>query len=146
MINILGFVVIRNSVNQLAVSTINTPINFDLEIFDNCDSHDSKVNNSRITVTDNFNVVKFTANCRMAFQAATLYVLTIIKNGVSLTPSVACNGYPSASGNGNTLISLSSYWIPCIKGDFFELQINQNGAGDINILSNSWFMAEFGIY
>lgn len=147
-IEILGRVLVFSTVIKSAASGAFTSVDFGGEVTDNVDAHDIKINNSRITITDNFNLIKIRARVNMEWQANTIYQLTVLKNGAILTSPipVLVNTSARIDGISPTVFGLSTYRIPCVKDDFFELAVNQNGLGAVNITLNCWLEAELSIY
>lgn len=147
MINVIGLVSVFNTVTQNLNSGANTPILFDGELIDNINGHDSKNNNSRITITNrNVNVIRFRGKAAIDFALNTNYRILILKNNVALTPTLASSGTSSADGLAPTIINIISYWVPCIFNDFFELNAFQNSVGPLIIQNNAFLEAELGVY
>lgn len=148
MIQILGRVLIFNSVNQSIPTSVFTPINFDTEITDNADAFDPKINNTKIFINHNyFNLIRFKAKGSFAFAATTSYSLIMRKNGANITPvGVSVSGGSNPDGSSTSTLNLSSYWINCKLNDFFELYVNQNSIGNLNFIALSWLEAELGVY
>lgn len=144
MIQILGRVLVSNSIAQVLTSNVLTAINFDLELADNADAHDT-INNTRITINHNyFNLIRFRARANFAFAANTTYLISIRKNGAAIVPAVVFSGNSAADGLSVMSLPLESYWIPCVLGDFFELFANQSSIGNLNFNINGWLEAELG--
>lgn len=130
-VGVAGSALVFPTVGQVIPSGMFTVIDFDDEDHDDSLWHDNVTNNSRFTVPAG--VTKILVNASATFNSGTgnRRIFRIIKNGISgeLTglPRSTISGDPSIPGT-----ELTSAIINVISGDFFELEMWHNNAGNLN--------------
>lgn len=129
------------SININAGANLNIP--FDKNIYDTIESHNTIVNNSRIVIKDNFNLIKPSYFFQLIAAAAGVVNFTYKLNGNNISPISII--YSTNVVIGSNSISPNSPILQTSLNDFWEINILNNTAAAITILgATGYFAAEFG--
>lgn len=146
--NIIGRLCCFSTVNQTLTTGVNAPIIFQNIVEDNTLAFNP--GGSIITINDDINRIKITVKASMAAQAVVAGVRTLITNQNGLPLNSNNPNVPDFNVSGipvNTFsvpFNYTTYWIPCVKGDTFQIIARQTSGGNLDLVFPSILIAEFG--
>jgi hypothetical protein len=134
---------VHKSTDQTSISSgVWTASAFDVELYDTDNFHDNSTNNSRFTIPAGVSKVQLVGQLLTSAIAANLELgIRISKNGAATNEGVPEVIFEESLGSG--LNQVTSAVLEVVEGDYFELEILINVAGeDILAAVHTWFGIE----
>ncbi len=116
--------------NQAIPKSVQTPVNFQSEVYDTAAIHDNVTNNSRFTIPAGWVKVRLTAGIVWQASESGDRIIQFFKNGVTFL-GMTMHRKNAASSSAD---AISSPVVPVVVADYFEFAVWQNTSGNLNCL------------
>ena len=138
-----AYCVCRVTAATVVPTGIQTPLAWALEDTDTADLHDTVINNSRITVPTGYSLIRLSTLVSAVPTANGTERIRFRKNGADFNGG--CNhSRPCLVGDSQPSLALTTGWLTCVAGDYFEVFAIQLTGVDMNMANstNDFFAAE----
>jgi hypothetical protein len=99
---------------------------------------------TRITVPSGFTQAKVTAQVTFSSNATGSRKARILKNGAGEGIGLPAVRFPAAGAADVTVLPMAGAAVPVTAGDYFQLMVQQDSGGSLNLVAvNTWLAVEF---
>lgn len=134
---------VRKSADQAISNTTVTTLTWNTEDQDTDAIHDGSSNTSRLTVPNGVSQVRISCNVQIGPGSGNYRKVSQIKNGSVFAGAGFVSVFPAGNLQ-STLLNAVSAIVDVTAGDYFEVQVQQDSGGSLNVIANefTWFQME----